>query len=292
MTRLVHLSDLHFGAIDLQTVAAVTDEIRADPPDLCIISGDLTLRARTREYLDAKAFIDGLGCAVLAVPGNHDVAALDLFQRFTDPFKRWRQHIHPKTQPTWCDEEVAVVGLNTARRWSYTLNWADGRFGREQIAKVTQEMAKMRPELVRIVVAHHPLMPPEGMPDLPIVGRSRLALRAFSQAGVRMVLSGHLHRSYTRRSEAPIVPAEEEGAERVVEARPAQRVPPILLVQASTATSTRLRDEPNGYNRITVEKGEIRIESRVWTGTGFVTAEPLPLTQEQRPPDPIASPAR
>ncbi len=60
MARLVHLSDLHFGAHDELLVSAVEKRIDEIEPDLVVISGDFTQRARTDQFKQACAFLGRL----------------------------------------------------------------------------------------------------------------------------------------------------------------------------------------------------------------------------------------
>lgn len=250
MTRLVHMSDIHFDRVDPVVVAALRAEINADPPDLVIVSGDLTQHAYRHEYQAAGAFLRSLDAPVLAVPGNHDITYIHLAQRFLDPFRRWRRFISREIEPTWTDDTVAVVGLNTARRMAIGFDWSKGRFGLRQLYRLTKRLEALPKNLFRIIVAHHPLHAPESAPGLDIVGRADEALACFQKNGVGLVLAGHLHRGYVHAHEIA-----REGA------------PPLLVIQAATATSTRLRGEPNSYHRITVDKAhKVTLEVRAWDG--------------------------
>lgn len=260
MTRLVHLSDLHFDRVDPAIVSALRKDINADPPDLVVVSGDLTQRAHQEEYRAAGAFLRSLDAPVLAVPGNHDISYIHLLQRFVDPYARWRRFIHREIEPVWSDDSVAVIGLNTARSFTPGLDWSKGRFGHTQLRRLRQRAEALPAGLTRIVVAHHPLYAPENEPDLGIVGRADKALDCFRSLGVRLVLAGHLHRSYVHRVED--IP----GAGG------------MTVLQASTATSTRLRGEPNAYHRLVVDKaGAVEIELRAWDGAQWRAIE----TREQ-----------
>jgi 3',5'-cyclic AMP phosphodiesterase CpdA len=244
-TRIAHLTDIHFGAVDPAVVAGLVADLTQIAPDLVVISGDLTMGARRWEFRAARAFIESLPAPTLAVPGNHDITPYRLVERFFLPYARWHEEIAAETEPLWMDGRVAVLGLNTARRMSPNLDWSRGRVTGFRLARLVARLAAVPPGLTRIVVAHHPLLPPEGEESRQIAGNATRALAAFAAQDVRLVLAGHLHRSYAR----PGTP---------------------MILQGGSATSTRLRGEPNAYNMVSVfDDGRLQIEGRVWTGEGW-----------------------
>jgi 3',5'-cyclic AMP phosphodiesterase CpdA len=276
--RLAHLSDLHFGRTDQAVVDGLAEALRAERPDLIVISGDFTQRARRSEFAAAKAFVDQLEAPVFAVPGNHDIPAYQLLQRFLDPYARYRQWIGPELEPVWRDDHLGIVGVNTARRAALELNWSHGRVGRGQLRRTVERLEALPRDLFRIVVAHHPFMPPPDLPATRLVARAEQALAAFAKAGVGLVLSGHLHLTYSRR------PVLESAVAQDGFAGTGGDGGGPLVVQAASATSTRLRGEPNAYNWITIAEGRVTVEVRAWDGERLFA-----VTAAARRPDGVAA---
>ena len=251
--RIAHLSDLHFGRHDPILAEALVAQLQAAPPDLTVISGDLTQRARRRQFAAAHAFLSRLPQPLLTVPGNHDVPLYDVTRRFLRPLARYRRYVCRNTEPAYADEKIAVLGINTAR----SATFSNGRISYAQADAIRAHFLRLPADRMRILVAHHPLMAPPAVPDLKIVGRTAMALEAIGEAGVHLVLSGHYHHPFTA---------------DLASVHTAMRRS-VLIVEAGTAISLRLRDEPNSYNLIELTGARLRCTVRAWDGATFADAE-------------------
>ena len=261
MTKIAHLSDVHFGRHDPEIVAAVTAFLFEARPDLVVISGDFTQRARVEQYRLASEWLEQLeggGLITLAVPGNHDVPLYDILRRFARPLNRYRRYIDDDLCPWVENDEVAVLGINTAR----SLTIKDGSVSREQIAMIRDRFRDTAETKTRILVTHHPLfaMPigDEGALSK-VVNRDTDALEAVADAGVDILLAGHFHRTFAQ-----------SAREMVKTAGPA------LVIQAGTATSTRLRgEELQSFNMIDLAPDRIDLQVQRWDGSAFVPGRPV-----------------
>ncbi|WP_029008103.1 metallophosphoesterase family protein [Azospirillum halopraeferens] len=251
MKTLAHISDLHFGRIDHAVVEGLVGDLMTQKPDLIVISGDLVQRARRRHFEEARAFLERLPFPYLVVPGNHDIPVYDLLRRFIDPFHHYKHYISGDLSPFHVDDEIAVLGLNTAR--SVILDFSHGRINRGQIDRIRDVFGELPPHVFKVLFTHHPFLPPPDAPRTRLVGRHGPALSVLEDCGVDLLLAGHLHRAYS----GDIMSFHTQVARS------------ILVAQASTATSTRLRNEANAYNLITIARPHITFEVRAWEGAAF-----------------------
>jgi 3',5'-cyclic AMP phosphodiesterase CpdA len=249
MRTIVHLSDLHFGRIDQAVVDALAAVVPTLRPDLVAISGDLTQRAREREFRQARDFLKLLPQPQIVVPGNHDVPLHNLLKRFIEPLTLYRRYISNEMEPFFTDEEMAVTGVNTAR----SLTWKAGRINAGQVLRTFQKLCVLDQRTIKIVVTHHPFDLPAAFSSRELVGRAPMAMARFSQCGADVFLAGHMHQSYTGHTAARYRIAGYAA----------------LVVQAGTATSTRGRGERNSFNVLRLEYPRVTIERYTWAGTEF-----------------------
>ncbi len=251
LSSLAHISDTHFGTEDAPVCAALRASLLAAAPDLVVLSGDITQRARRTQFRAARAFIDSLApLPVLALPGNHDLPLFDLLARLLAPYGEYRRHICADLSPWWLGEEVAVLGVNS----TCVLRHKHGELPPHVVDAVARRLAQYSDAAFRVVVLHHPLEIVEDADRRNRVRGADAALAAWTAAGADLFLGGHIHLPYC-------VPAGPEASRAVV-------------LQAGTAVSTRRRGgRPNSYHLVRFDKSagrRIDVEQRDYAGAeGF-----------------------
>lgn len=250
MRRLVHISDLHFGSVRPGIVQALLSDIDAFDPHLVVVTGDLTQRATRVQFERAREFLNDLGRPHLVVPGNHDIAPLYRpFARLFRPYASYQRHLSNELDSVFVDEELLVLGLNTVE----PRRWKEGTVSRAQLRWIV-EHAGRHPSQFRVVAAHHPLAGTVVASRSAKVRRHSELLDTLERADVSLCLTGHLHQSHL----GPFAAA--PGQAHVT-----------LVVRASTATSTRVREHANAYNRIVIRPPKLDIRVRAWNGAAFET---------------------
>lgn len=237
MTKLVHLSDLHFGKDRPDLLGPLVDYVNDLNADLIAISGDLTQRAREEQFREAHDFITRIEAPVLTVPGNHDVSLHRPFRRFFMPWRYYKRWISKDLTPTFENEHMVVVGINSVDRFS----WQTGRLSSGRIKTACALMADAPDAKARVLVVHHPLEHPAKTKKKPIPGADD-ALEKLLGCGADLILSGHLHMWHA-------------GNFRI-------RSGPSAAVQlhAGTSLSSRVRGEPNDFNVIEISPAMIAID--------------------------------
>ena len=246
MRTIVHLSDLHFGRVNPALLDPLISAVKEAAPDLVAISGDLTQRARSYQFKQARSFLDALPKPQIVVPGNHDIPLHNVFARFFEPLTKYKRYITDDLQPIYEDKEIVIMGVNTAR----SLVVKGGRINETQVGRLREKFCALGRDVVKAVVTHHPFDVPEGHDESGLVGRAKMALTGLADCGADLFLAGHLHVSHTGHTKRYNI-----------------RGHLALVVQAGTATSTRERGEANSFNLLRISYPQIAVEKFVWDPT-------------------------
>jgi 3',5'-cyclic AMP phosphodiesterase CpdA len=241
---IVHLSDLHFGREDRRVVRGLRDAVWNLAPHVVAVSGDFTQRARRGQFRRARGFLDSLPTPRLLVPGNHDVPLFNLAARLLRPLGGYTTYITRDLEPMLTEGPVWIAGINTTRPWK----WKSGRVDPKTLERVRESIRQAAEGSIKVLVAHHPFDAPDGRPV------ATEALSALTAAGVDVFLTGHLHTSYTGHTAHRY-----NAAGRTA-----------VVVEAGTATSTRLRTESNAFNVLRVSASEITVEVHAWENDAFI----------------------
>ena len=248
MRQILHISDVHFGPPHRCVVSEGVLALIADRrPDLVVISGDLTQRAKPEQFDEARAFVDRIEVPTLVVPGNHDVPMYRFWERLLDPFGAYRRHYASELEPTFEDDELVLVGVNTAFHWTIK----DGRVTRAGLRRLDELLSAAPSGKAKIVVAHHQLIPPPRFDTQRVLTNAHRMVELLTHHGVELVLSGHLHQSWIGTTEA-YYPS---GSR------------PVLLVHSGTSTSSRGRGSERRRNTcywIRVQEDEIELSNLAW----------------------------
>ncbi|GAC1412933.1 MAG: metallophosphoesterase [Candidatus Doudnabacteria bacterium] len=237
MKTIVHLSDLHFGRNDEKVIKAIIKSVKDIKPDLLIVSGDLTQRAKEKEFIAAKEFLACFKLKKIVIPGNHDIPLYNPVKRLLHPFRDYKKYISENLEPFYFDKEVTIIGLNTARRTKITR----GKISSAQ-AGLIKKYFQNAGNAARIVVAHHPFDLPDKFGQRKMVIGAKKTIQKLIDAEVDLILGGHMHISHVR-----------SIAERYnVDGKAA------LVVQASTV-SKRSRGENPTFNVIKIKPKRITI---------------------------------
>jgi 3',5'-cyclic AMP phosphodiesterase CpdA len=264
MKRIAHISDIHFGREDREVVERLIEKIGELQPDAVVVSGDLTQRARTSQFVRARAMLGRLPKPQIVVPGNHDVPLYNVVERFLGPLDNYRKYICEELQPFHRDDELAIAGINTTR----SLTIKGGRINAKQVAAIRLRMADLPDDILKVVVTHHPFDVPDNVDESDIVGRAKEAMPLIAESGANVFLSGHLHVSHIGHSARRYKLESGRNA---------------LIIQAGTAASVRERGEENSFNLIewdrpflTVKRFQCSVSS-----AGFLLATDEQFTQSE-----------
>lgn len=236
MTRLVHLTDLHFGLHRAELVTPLHDAVLATRPDVVAVSGDLTQRALRGQFAQAMEFLRGLGTPFLVIPGNHDLPAFNPLLRLVDPFGPYRRGAARDLTPVLQVGRLRLFGVNTAD----PLRWRGGVARRHEIDRICAAMRAAPVDVTNIAVCHHPLEEPPGFQR----GETRdgdTALTKLAEAGLHVALSGHLHH-WTKGLGIAAASAR-----------------PVFQMQTGTALCARARERAHGFALMDFTAGRLAV---------------------------------
>lgn len=232
MSLLLHLSDTHFGTEQAPVAEALLRLACEIRPDIAVLSGDVTQRARSRQFAAARNFTDALAASVkLVIPGNHDIPLFNLAARLFSPYGNYRHAFGSALEPQFISEDMLVLCLNTTRPWRHK----DGELSRTQIEHVARQLQAATARQLRVVVVHQPLQVVSDSDSANLLHGHRDAAHRWAAAGADLILSGHIHFPYVR----------------MLHGQTARRARPVWAVSAGTAISRRVRQgHPNSVNLI------------------------------------------
>lgn len=236
---LFHASDLHFGKEDTRALAWFADCVRAEKPDAVAITGDLTMRARHREFAAFCDWVLTLDVPVTVEVGNHDLPYWNLFERFTTPYKRIGK-IEALVEREIDLPGLSLVPLKTTARAQMRWNWSRGWVGKGPLKRALAAIDALPEGRLVLVTAHHPLVE-AGTRGKALTKGGNAALAALAKAGVAAVLTGHVHDPFDLMQTTP------EG--------------PIRMIGAGTL-SQRIRSTPPSFNELTIDGGAVTVKVR------------------------------
>jgi 3',5'-cyclic AMP phosphodiesterase CpdA len=221
--------------------------IASREPEIVVLSGDLTQRAKPEQFLAARDFVDRIPVPTVVVPGNHDVPLYRVWERFFAPFGAYRRYFAEELEPIYRDDSLLLVGINTA----HGLTLTGGKVRLRRLREVRDLFAATPESVCKIVVAHHHFVPPPRFGSQRVLRNSFEAIDLFSSAGVDLILSGHQHQAFIANSE---------------EFYPKGR-PPVVILHSGTTTSNRGRgveEDRNTCNWIEVGPRRIQVSHLRW----------------------------
>jgi 3',5'-cyclic AMP phosphodiesterase CpdA len=268
-TLLFHISDIHFGLEDDRALDWVVQEIAEKRPVAIAITGDLTMRARHREFAAACHWIRSLDVPVTVQVGNHDLPYFNLIERFTAPYRRFRA-IQSLVEREIELPGLAIVPLKTVRRWQPRWPWSHGWVTDEALARTLTAIDALPPGTRVLVACHHPLVEAGTRGKAWTMGGDR-ALAELAKRNVLATLSGHVHDAFDIVSQTP------HG--------------PVRMIGAGTL-SQRIRSTPQSFNEIVWDGEAIDVRVRniadVPTPAMQVKQVPEDAMPPRKPDEPVA----
>lgn len=241
--KIIHISDLHFGMNNSQIMNAFFQDIELIKPELIIISGDLTQRAKKKQFLALLAFLQKLSATVLIVPGNHDIPAYNLFERLFAPFRAFKHYIGNRYQSFFTNSITTILGVNSVNPWAIK----DGKLAKKRLIDIKTYFSQEK-KAINILFFHHNFAHIKGM-HKPLENDEQF-LSYLKNSEVNIVCTGHLH--YAK-----------------VSVLYKNNDKPCLILHAGTLLCTRSKDGLNSYYVIDIKNKKTVVDWRVFTGNQF-----------------------
>ncbi|MDR3503649.1 MAG: metallophosphoesterase [Legionella sp.] len=245
--RIVHISDLHFGMHNPHIIEPFLEDLALLKPEIVIISGDLTQRARTEQFQQLSEFLQRLTVPQLIVPGNHDIPLDNPLMRFYHPFKRFKTYVSSNLEVSYENDEVNILGVNSATPYKVK----DGVLSAKTLTRINNHFST-NPTQLNILFFHHNLKYFSGMHH-PLSNATEF-LEYLKESPIHMVCTGHLHYSNLK------LIAKKQGA-------------PCALLHAGSLCCQRTRDENNSFYFIDTEQLRCFINRRIYVNSAFSSAE-------------------
>jgi 3',5'-cyclic AMP phosphodiesterase CpdA len=230
--RIAHLSDPHFGTVLPGVRESLIECLAEIKPNLVLLTGDITQRARRSQFLEAKCFTDEINpIPLIAVPGNHDIPLFNFFGRFLNPYGGFRSFFKDRLEKDFIFGDVLVTGLNSTSRWRHV----QGDFNLERLEKRLVE--KKNQARIRIAAFHHPMDCAQQVDEKNLLKQREASIEIFEKNGIDLIVGGHIHDPFVRLSTS-----------RYPRTRRA-----MILAVAGTCLSKRTRaGAPNSFNQIDI----------------------------------------
>ncbi|MGM9455229.1 metallophosphoesterase family protein [Legionella bozemanae] len=243
--KIIHISDLHFGMHNPEIIESLLDDLTLLNPDVIIISGDLTQRARSEQYKQLLGFLQRLTMPLLIVPGNHDIPFDNPIYRFLHPFKRYKEYISAQLEVSFNNKEVNILGVNSATPYQIK----DGRLSQKTLGRIKNHFSCNSKQL-NILFFHHNLKYFSGMHHP--LNNAEEFIDYLKESPIHIVCTGHLH--YANLT----LITKNQGEQ-------------CALLHAGSTSCLRTKDEKNSYYSINTDQLKCSIDWRVFVNNAFTS---------------------